>query len=64
MLAYWRCVVEIASVVQVNCTVPVESAIFDRTTINFCFQFHTGKKHGTKFIHTIIWCPEKAETNA
>lgn len=21
----------------------------------------TGKNHGTKFIHTIIWCPRKAE---
>lgn len=25
---------------------------------------HTGKNHGTKFIHTIIWCPGEAETKA
>lgn len=46
-------------------SLPVNWAtMFYRTTINFCFQFHTGIKYGTKFIHTIIWCPEKSRNES
>lgn len=39
---------------------PPDRAPPSKVRVYFCFQFHTGKNHGTKFIHTIIWWPGEA----